>query len=344
MEELNFKTYVCEINIECFIRKMIKKINYYISNKSMHVQILTLPPPRKMSAGTYDFIAKKKQIRRMGIFLQNKSINAHFVMHISEDYVKLGGVGGRFPHNFNYYKYNVTIPHTRQLIKLLYLLILVFSCTYIPTSGQVGTVLLYIKEWGGPRTRVAKLMENLVLNFQLLATYTNILDSERSDECIDFTMNITSRNNAPISNYGVVSDVKVNILEVKVNIFQQFSKKSRKTKKKMTEKREFLRKTSFRQIVFLYGCNSKTNHCKYLKFSQNTIEIFNFSNSNLYEICQNCENLQIILWLENHKIFSFITNKSRRYLKILPNLPFGVFRPLKHKPPVSPTTGNYILG
>ncbi|KAF0766340.1 Uncharacterized protein FWK35_00011381 [Aphis craccivora] len=40
-----------------------------------------------------------------------------------------------------------------------------------------------------------------------------ILDSERSDECIDFTMlcvffldsevySITSRNNAPISNYG----------------------------------------------------------------------------------------------------------------------------------------------
>ncbi|KAF0728059.1 Uncharacterized protein FWK35_00022351 [Aphis craccivora] len=28
------------------------------------------------------------------------------------------------------------------------------------------------------------------------------LDSERSEECIDFTMIITSRNNAPISNYG----------------------------------------------------------------------------------------------------------------------------------------------
>ncbi|KAF0764853.1 Uncharacterized protein FWK35_00003934 [Aphis craccivora] len=27
-------------------------------------------------------------------------------------------------------------------------------------------------------------------------------DSERSDECIDFTMIITSRNNAPISNFG----------------------------------------------------------------------------------------------------------------------------------------------
>ncbi|KAF0766669.1 hypothetical protein FWK35_00003344 [Aphis craccivora] len=57
----------------------------------------------------------------------------------------------------------------------------------------------------------------------------------------------------------------------KVNFFHQFSKKSRKTKKKkMTEKREFLRKISFRpNRFFLYGCNSKTNHCKYLKFSPN---------------------------------------------------------------------------
>ncbi|KAF0749012.1 hypothetical protein FWK35_00025218, partial [Aphis craccivora] len=78
-----------------------------------------------------------------------------------------------------------------------------------------------------------------------------LLDSERSEECIDFTMIITSQNNAPISNYvGVVSDVKVNIL--------------------VTEKREFLRKTSFRpNRFFFYGCNSKTNHCKYLKFSPN---------------------------------------------------------------------------
>ncbi|KAF0749735.1 Uncharacterized protein FWK35_00017546, partial [Aphis craccivora] len=54
-----------------------------------------------------------------------------------------------------------------------------------------------------------------------------VLDSERSEECIDFTMIITSRNNAPILNYGVF-------------------KKIEKNKKKMTEKREFLRKTNFR--------------------------------------------------------------------------------------------------
>ncbi|KAE9537342.1 hypothetical protein AGLY_006365, partial [Aphis glycines] len=39
-----------------------------------------------------------------------------------------------------------------------------------------------------------KIIVKLTINF--------ILDSERSDECIDFTMIITSRNNASISNFG----------------------------------------------------------------------------------------------------------------------------------------------
>ncbi|KAF0711417.1 Uncharacterized protein FWK35_00022007, partial [Aphis craccivora] len=61
---------------------------------------------------------------------------------------------------------------------------------------------------------------------------------------------ITSRNTAPISNYGgsfrCKSDYPRCIIE--------FSKKSRKTKKKMTEKREFLRKTcsSSRPNRFFY--------------------------------------------------------------------------------------------
>ncbi|KAF0757673.1 Uncharacterized protein FWK35_00013689, partial [Aphis craccivora] len=62
-------------------------------------------------------------------------------------------------------------------------------------------------------------------------------------------MIITSRNNAPISNYKggfqCKSEYPWCIIE--------FSKKSRKTKKKMTEKREFLRKTSFRPNRFFYG-------------------------------------------------------------------------------------------
>ncbi|KAF0761224.1 Uncharacterized protein FWK35_00024847 [Aphis craccivora] len=60
------------------------------------------------------------------------------------------------------------------------------------------------------------------------STSTAILDSERSEECIDFTMIITSRNNAPNSNYGggfrCKSEYPWCIIE--------FSKKSRKTKKK----------------------------------------------------------------------------------------------------------------
>ncbi|KAE9524284.1 hypothetical protein AGLY_015323 [Aphis glycines] len=42
-------------------------------------------------------------------------------------------------------------------------------------SRQVGTAVLYIKGWGGPRTRLfeAKLMENLVLNFLTLDINTN---------------------------------------------------------------------------------------------------------------------------------------------------------------------------
>ncbi|KAE9540084.1 hypothetical protein AGLY_005336 [Aphis glycines] len=42
-----------------------------------------------------------------------------------------------------------------------------------------------------------KICNSMCLNFVLLLS-----DSERSDECIDFTMIITSRNNASISNFG----------------------------------------------------------------------------------------------------------------------------------------------
>ncbi|KAE9522876.1 hypothetical protein AGLY_016687 [Aphis glycines] len=88
------------------------------------------------------------------------------------------------------------------------------------------------------------------------------VDSERSDKCIDFTMIITSRNNASISNFGVVSDEK-------------FSKKSRKTKKKKNDGKTgiFTQNQFLTESIFLYGCNSKTNHCKYLKFSPNVYVI-----------------------------------------------------------------------
>ncbi|KAF0746061.1 Uncharacterized protein FWK35_00017185 [Aphis craccivora] len=72
----------------------------------------------------------------------------------------------------------------------------------------------------------------------------SFLDPERSDEYIDFTMMcvITSQNNASISNIGGgfrwQSEYPWCIIE--------FKKKKREKQKKVTEKREFLRKTNFR--------------------------------------------------------------------------------------------------
>ncbi|KAF0735040.1 Uncharacterized protein FWK35_00034032, partial [Aphis craccivora] len=93
-----------------------------------------------------------------------------------------------------------------------------------------------------------------------------ILNSERSDECIDFTMmcvfffmsvySITSQNNAPISNFGggfrCKSEYPWCIIEVKSNYLPTVLKKIEKNKKRMMEKREFLRKTSFRPNRFFF--------------------------------------------------------------------------------------------
>lgn len=68
---------------------------------------------------------------------------------------------------------------------------------------------------------------------------------------------IISRNNASISNFGGgfrwQNKYPWCILKVKRKNFQN----------------KRWRKTSFRpKSIVLYGCNSKTNHCKYLKFSK----------------------------------------------------------------------------
>ncbi|KAE9541284.1 hypothetical protein AGLY_004529 [Aphis glycines] len=170
-------------------------------------------------------------------------------------------------------------------------------------------------------------------------------NSEWSDECIDFTMIITSQNNASISNFGGGFRWKGEYPWCII----EFSTES----------------------IFLYGCNSKTNHCKYLKFSPNvyTTEIFDFyanfflkCRSNFYEICRKRENLQTTeIFNFSEKCFFKVSikffwpnqNTCKFYTKFLicysysiihkNNLNFGVLRPLKHKPPFSPTTGNYIL-
>ncbi|KAF0763434.1 Uncharacterized protein FWK35_00023691 [Aphis craccivora] len=61
-------------------------------------------------------------------------------------------------------------------------------------------------------------------------------DSKRSDECFDFTMIITSRNIAPISNFGggfrYKSEYPWYIIEVKSKHFPTVFKKIEKNKKK----------------------------------------------------------------------------------------------------------------
>ncbi|KAF0715104.1 Uncharacterized protein FWK35_00039310 [Aphis craccivora] len=67
---------------------------------------------------------------------------------------------------------------------------------------------------------------------------------------------ITSRNKAPISNFGGgfrwKSEYPWCIIEFKSKHFPTVFKKIEKNNKKMTEKREFLRKTSFRPNRFFY--------------------------------------------------------------------------------------------
>ncbi|KAF0767182.1 Uncharacterized protein FWK35_00007047, partial [Aphis craccivora] len=115
-----------------------------------------------------------------------------------------------------------------------------------------------------------------------------ILDSERSDECIDFTMIITSRNNHSISNLGGCfrwqGEYPWFNIEVKSKHFSTVFKKNLEKQKKVTEKREFLRKTSFRPNQFFY-----------MVVIQKLITVKFPHNSNIDKnIRQNHEYLQII--------------------------------------------------
>ncbi|KAE9536588.1 hypothetical protein AGLY_006990 [Aphis glycines] len=151
-----------------------------------------------------------------------------------------------------------------------------------------------------------------------------ILDSERSDECIDFTMlyvfflcvcvSITSRNNASISNFGDgfrwKSEYPWCIIEVKSKHLPTDFKKIEKNKKKITEKREFLRKTSFRpNRFFLYGCNSKNNHCKYLKFSPNVYEL-HYKETNTKFLCTCIKKMNFKLLTKVEKEFQTTINRK----------------------------------
>ncbi|KAF0764553.1 Uncharacterized protein FWK35_00026184 [Aphis craccivora] len=93
------------------------------------------------------------------------------------------------------------------------------------------------------------------------------IDSERSDECIDFTMLcvfffflcLCTRESVEImlefQTLGVVSDF--------------FQKRREKPKKNDGKTGIFTQNQFSTKSIFLYGCNSKTNHCKNMKFSPN---------------------------------------------------------------------------
>ncbi|KAF0710362.1 Uncharacterized protein FWK35_00026615, partial [Aphis craccivora] len=139
-------------------------------------------------------------------------------------------------------------------------------------GGQLSNALLYLYV-------MLHLWKILLIYEELCTKFSN---SERSDECIDFTMlcvflffylseySITSRYNAPISNFGggfrCKSEYPWCIIE--------FSKKSRITKKKKNYGKTgiFTQNQFSTKSIFLCGCNSKTNHCKNLKLSPNKFE------------------------------------------------------------------------
>ncbi|KAF0759886.1 Uncharacterized protein FWK35_00020609 [Aphis craccivora] len=101
-----------------------------------------------------------------------------------------------------------------------------------------------------------------------------ILDSVRSDECIDFTMMCSPRFGALV------------LWGVKSKKFPIVFKSVRLNPNKVTEKREFLRKTSFRPNRFFYMVvNQKLITLNFQKF-------LTFFDLNFYEICRKRENLR----------------------------------------------------
>ncbi|KAE9526973.1 hypothetical protein AGLY_013621 [Aphis glycines] len=120
-------------------------------------------------------------------------------------------------------------------------------------------------------------------------------DSERSDECIDFTMIITSRNNAPISNYGGGFRCKIEypwcIIEFK------FLRNLSKTRK-------------FAILKIYFTCITSTR-CKIKLISLNRIlQIGN------YEV--HCKQLSILLSVQN--AISSISFKAKLVTKLFVNI------------------------
>jgi len=125
--------------------------------------------------------------------------------------------------------------------------------------------------------------EMIIFYFRHLSEHSSlVLDSERSDECVDFTImllfctlsmyTIWSQNNASIFNFGILFDGKVNLV-VLPSSFQ----KRRENQKNLKEKKtgSFYAKSVFDKIDFVFWCNPKKNDRRYMTFSLNVcISIF----------------------------------------------------------------------
>ncbi|KAE9534016.1 hypothetical protein AGLY_008752 [Aphis glycines] len=177
-------------------------------------------------------------------------------------------------------------------------------------------------------------------------------------------MIIISRNNAPISNYGggfrCKSEYPWCIIEVKSKHFPiVFKKLEKKTKKKMTENREFLRKTSFRPNRFFYMVLNFQQFLTFFDVGKKMLddqknlkilykvpyELFLFVNKIFLALSKYLKILYKVPHIIQGTIFFVLAFEVQILTKIRQNYEYlQIILPLKHKPPFSPTTGNYILG
>ncbi|KAF0688153.1 Uncharacterized protein FWK35_00034169 [Aphis craccivora] len=98
------------------------------------------------------------------------------------------------------------------------------------------------------------------------------IDSERSEECIDFTMKLCVFFFVSVTTFWSSKSVKVDpVSDRKVNVVCTLGgQNAGKNQKKSYGKTGIFTQNKFStKSIFLYGFNSKTNHCKFLKFSPN---------------------------------------------------------------------------
>ncbi|KAF0747793.1 Uncharacterized protein FWK35_00022940, partial [Aphis craccivora] len=117
--------------------------------------------------------------------------------------------------------------------------------------------------------------------------------------------------------------------------FPIFQKNREKQKKNDGKMGIFTRNQFSTKLIFLYGCSSKTNHCKYLKFSPNVyVRVIYVQQLKLLIIFVDNKMFLMIFVITLKILENFtITHKYNFFLLAFEDLNFGVFRPLKHKSP-----------